>query len=143
MAVAKPCTKEEHREDILVGEAQCRARRQGTELAHLATCKATVASHDIACVERTKPWQGASYRSIDLHREVGGELVAYPAVRLEVELPLGEPSLGSELILYYRVVVEEREHGVEAQALGLVAKCMAYPGTEPSEANAVVHLPRW
>ena len=40
------------------------------------------------------------------------------------------------------MVVEEREYGVEAEDLGLVAQLMTQPSAKASEADPVVHIPR-
>ena len=142
MAVADPRAEEEHREDILVAEGEPSAGRARAELTHLVARQAAVALHDIPCVERAEAGLCEGYRAIQLEREVRGELIAYPAPRLEVQLPLREPFAWAEAVLHQRVVVEEREYGVEAEDLGLVAQLMTQPSAKASEADPVVHIPR-
>ena len=142
MAVADPRAEEEHREDVLVAEGEPSAGRARAELTHLVACQAAVALHDIPCVERAEAGLCEGYRAIQIKREVRGELIAHPAPRLEVQLPLREPFAWAEAVLHQCVVVEEREYGVEAEDLGLVAQLMTQPSTKASEADPVVHIPR-
>ena len=76
VAVAQSTADEEHGEDVLVLEVEASPRGEGAELPHLVAHQATVATHDIARIERAKRGLSARHRAVELDGEVRGDVVA-------------------------------------------------------------------